>query len=110
MSFNYNHTTIVGRLTKDPEIKKVGNVTRSSMTLAVDRPYRKEDGSTDTDFINVVLFGKLADVSEKHLRKGNPALFEGRIQVRQYEKNNENRWITEVLAENFQVLEYKKTN
>lgn len=105
MSFNYNHTTLVGRLTKDPETKKTGEVSKTTFTLAVDRPYRKEDGTTETDFVPVVMWGKLAEVSEKYLRKGRPTLVEGRIQVRDYEINKERKWITEVVAENFQILE-----
>jgi single-strand DNA-binding protein len=105
MAFNYNHITLVGRLSKDPETRMHGNVRKVSFTLAVDRPYRREDGTCETDFIPVVLWGKLAEVAEKHLRKGRPTLVEGRLQVRDYESDSVRKWITEVVGENFQILE-----
>lgn len=104
MSFNYNHITLVGRLTRDADVREVSDRTRTSFTVAVDRPYRKEDGSYDTDFIPVVAWGKLAEVAADRLKKGNPVLVQGRLQIRQYEKDEEPRWISEVLAEDFQRL------
>lgn len=108
MSFNYNHVTLVGRLTKNPELKKVGEYVKTTFMLAVDRPYRKEDGTVETDFISIVLWGKLAEVAEKYLKKGIATLIEGRLQVKDYEINNERKWFTEILAENFQILESSK--
>ena len=112
MSYSYNHVTLVGRLVKDPELKELSNgVQKASFNLAVNRLYRKEDGTSDTDFVPIVLWGKQAELSIQLLRRGVPALVWGKIQVSRYEKNNEYRWITEVVAENFQVLErLKKSN
>jgi len=104
MSFNYNHITLVGRLTRDADVKDVSGRFRTTFNLAINRPYRKEDGEFDTDFITVVAWGKLGEVAAEYLKKGNPVLVEGRLQIRQYEKNKEPRWITEVVAENFQML------
>ena len=104
MAFSYNHTTLVGRLTKDAAIHELKNVVKSSFTIAVDRYYRKEDGAVDTDFIPVIAWGRLAEVASLYLKKGNPVLVEGRIQVRQYEKEGSPRWMTEIVAENFQML------
>ena len=108
MSYNYNQTTLMGRLTKDPENFQVTESTsKTFFTIAIDRPYRKDDGTRDTDFIPVALWGRPAELSLQMLRKGTPVLVWGRVQVRNYEKDKEKKWITEVVAENFQVLEKK---
>lgn len=105
MSFNYNHITLVGRIVRDPETKTANNTTRVTFTLAVDRPYRKENTETEADFIPVIMWGKLAEVAEKYIRKGRPTLIEGRLQIREYEAGQVRKKITEVTAENFQILE-----
>lgn len=105
MTFNYNHITLVGRSTKNPDIRQTDGYVKSSFNLAVDRPYRKEDGSTETDFINIVMHGKLAEISNKYIKKGTPVLIEGRLQVHEYEIDSVKKWKTEVVAENFQILE-----
>jgi single-strand DNA-binding protein len=106
MGFNYNHTTLVGRVVKDPELKEISeNTSRLPFTLAVSRNYRKDDGSKEADFIPVVLWGKLAEVGFQLLKKGSPVLIWGKLQVRNYEKDSEKKWMTEVIAENFQILD-----
>ena len=108
MSFNYNHVTLVGRLTKDAEVKDASNTVKTSFSLAIDRNYRKEDGSYDTDFIPIVAWGRLAEIAYQYLKKGNPVLVEGRLQIRHYEKtyNKETvkHWMSEIVVENFQML------
>lgn len=106
MSYNYNHATLLGRLTKDPERLQINETTvKTIFTLAVNRPYKKEDGSVEADFIPISLWGKSAEAGYQLLRKGSAALVWGRIHVRQYEKDNEKRWMTEVVGENFQILD-----
>jgi single-strand DNA-binding protein len=106
MSYNYNQATLVGRLTKDPELKALSTKSsKLSFTLAVNRQYKKPGEEAETDFIPVTLFGHSAILGEKLLRKGTPALVWGRIQVRSYEKDEERRWMTEIVAENFQLLD-----
>lgn len=106
MAFNYNHCTLVGRLTKDPEIFHIAeHKIKSVLTLAVDRPYRKDDGSTDTDFIPVCMWGPTAERSQKLLSKGSPVLAYGSVQVRNFEKDGAMQWRTEIVADNFQLLE-----
>jgi len=107
MSFNHNHVTLVGRLTKDPKIKETSKSSKATFHLAVNRNYISEDGVAETDFIPIVLWGKLAGLSEKYLKKGSAVLVEGRIQVRSYEKEGDMHWITEVIANNFQILDSK---
>jgi len=108
MAFAYNHTTLVGRLVRDPEIKKLSdNLTKLYFVLAVGRGYKKEDGETGADFISVCIWGKTADLGKKLLKKGSPILVSGRIQTRNYEKDRIKHFVTEVIADTFQLLEKK---
>jgi len=104
MAFNYNHITLVGRLARDPESEKVGDTIKASFSIAIDRPWRKDDGTKETDFVSVRLWGRLAETASRSLKKDAPVLVEGRLQIREYEKNGERRWISEVVGENFQIL------
>ena len=109
MSYNYNQATLVGRLTKSPEQKVLSETSlKTSFTLAVSRPYKREDGSVDTDFIPVCFWGKNAEISYQILKKGSPVLISGKIQVRTYEKDDDRHWITEIIGESFQILEPKQ--
>ena len=108
MVYNYNQATLVGRLTKDPELRSgADNFFALHFTIAVSRPYKSATGQTNTDFIPVVVRGKLAKIGHQLMKKGSPVLVWGRINVRQYDMNNETRWMTEISAENFQILERK---
>ena len=105
MSFNYNHCTIMGRLAKDPEFKQITeSFCKLNFTLAVSRKYRKDHSKIETDFIPITLTGNNAAIGQHLLSKGSPVLVWGSIQVRNYEKDNERKWITELVAENFQLL------
>lgn len=111
MSFNYNHATLVGRLTRDPETKQItATNSKTTFVIAIDRPYNKKEGEKqETDFVNIVAWGRLAVIGSKYLRKGTPVLIDGRIQIRIYEKDNERHWMTEIVADNFQILESTKS-
>lgn len=104
---NYNNVTIVGRVVKDTELKEIGkDNTRAHFTLAVDRPYKDDDGKHPVDFLNIVAWGKLAEICGDYIKKGSLILVSGRIQSRSYEMDKETRWITEIVAESVNVLEY----
>lgn len=108
MGFNYNQATLVGRLTKDPEQKEINeNIVKTYFTLAVNRPYRKSDGEFDTDYIPVTMWGRTGDIGYQLLKKGSPVLVTGKIQVTRYKKEDESRWITEIVGDTFQILEKK---
>lgn len=109
MAYNYNQSILVGRLTKDPELKLVrDDCYRLQFFLAVQRNYKKADESVDVDFIPVVFFGKQALNASNLLVKGSPVLVWGRIQVRSFDtKEKTKKWITEVKADNFQLLDRK---
>lgn len=108
MSFNYNQVTLVGRLTKDPDFYQITETfCKLNFTLAVSRHYRREDGSSDADFVPITVFGKSAIIGAQLLTKGNPVLVWGRLKIRSYEKDDQKHWITEIVADNFQLLERK---
>ena len=105
-----NKVILVGRLTKDPEIRYTAqNVPVVSFTIAVSRPFvNQASGEREADFIPVVLWRKQAENVKKYLTKGSLAGVEGRIQTRTYEGNDgQKRYVTEVLADNVYFLESK---
>lgn len=109
-----NKVVLIGRLTKDPELKfNPKNATPvTTMTLAVDRRTSKE-GQKEADFIPVVVWGKQAESTANYMTKGKLIAVSGRIQTRSYEaKDGNKRHVTEVIAEEVQFLEWgenKKT-
>ena len=101
-----NKAILIGRLTKDIEVRmsESGNVI-GVFTIAISRPYKKEDGQSETDFINCISFNKRAETMEKYCKKGSQIGLEGRIQTRTYDaKDGTKRYVTEVLVENFYLL------
>ena len=102
----YNHITLVGNLTKDPELKKAGESVRSSFALAVNGNYKKEDGSSPVDFINVVAWGKLAETCSEYLEKGKRVLVDGQLHIREYEKDSQKKFFTEVCADKITFLDF----
>lgn len=101
-----NRTILIGRLTKDPELRYTPNgVATASFTLAVERPF-KTNGEKETDFIQIVTWKQTAESVANYLRKGRLTAVEGRIQVRNYENKEGKRvYITEVVADNVRFLE-----
>jgi single-strand DNA-binding protein len=102
-----NRVILIGRLTKDPELRYTpAGVAVAQFTLAVDRPFSKEQGEREADFIPVVTWRQLAETCANYLRKGRLAAVEGRMQVRNYENNEGRRvYVTEVIADNVRFLE-----
>lgn len=102
-----NKVILVGRLTKDPEVRytQTGKVV-ATFTLAVDR--FTGQGQKEADFIPVVVWGKVAEVCGNNLTKGQKVLVDGRLQVRSYEdKQGQRRWVTEVVAQTVEFLEWR---
>jgi single-strand DNA-binding protein len=97
-----NRVVLIGRLTRQPELRITPNsISVTTVTLAVDR----RPGQKEADFIDVVLFGKLAEITCKFLDKGRLVAVEGRIQTRTFEtKEGQKRKVFEVLADNIQFL------
>ena len=104
-----NKAIIMGRLTKDPDVKytQTGKVV-TQFTLAVDRPFKTPDGQKEADFISVVVWGKAAELVGNSCQKGHRLLVEGRIQIRNYEaKDGSKRWVTEIIANGVEFVERK---
>lgn len=102
-----NKVILLGRLTRDPEVRytQTGKVV-CQFTLAVDRPFSNQEGQREADFIPVVIWGKSAETCGNSLTKGQRALVEGRMQVRNYDgKDGVKRYVTEVVADRFEFIE-----
>ncbi|MDN5363272.1 MAG: single-strand DNA-binding protein [Eubacteriales bacterium] len=101
-----NRIILIGRLTRDPELRYTPQGRPvSSFTLAVDRPFRNQQGERETDFIPIVVWGPQAENCAQYLKKGKLAAVEGRLQVRSFEGNDGiRRKVAEVVAENVRFL------
>ena len=102
-----NKVVLLGRLTKDPEIRYADKTTVARFNVAVDRRYKHEGGQT-ADFPNVVAFGKTAEFIEKYFYKGMKIALEGRLQTGSYEKDGVKHYKTDVVAEAVEFAESKK--
>ncbi|HEK7120603.1 TPA: single-stranded DNA-binding protein [Staphylococcus aureus] len=107
-----NRTVLVGRLTKDPELRSTPNgVNVGTFTLAVNRTFTNAQGEREADFINVVVFKKQAENVKNYLSKGSLAGVDGRLQTRSYDnKDGQRVFVTEVVADSVQFLEPKNNN
>ena len=98
-----NHITIMGRLTRDPELRRTGSgVAVASFTLAVDRDFGKNDnGERETDFIDCVAWRQTGEFVSKYFTKGRMAVVSGRLQIRSWtDKDGNKRRTAEVVADN----------
>lgn len=102
-----NRVVLVGRLTKDPELRYTpAGAAVATFTLAVNRPFKNAQGEQEADFINCVVWRKPAENVANFLKKGSMAGVDGRVQTRNYEDNDGKRvFVTEVVAESVQFLE-----
>ncbi|EOA9136438.1 TPA: single-stranded DNA-binding protein [Staphylococcus aureus] len=107
-----NRAVLVGRLTKDPELRSAPNgVNVGTFTLAVNRTFTNAQGEREADFINVVVFKKQAENVKNYLSKGSLAGVDGRLQTRSYDNKEGRRvFVTEVVADSVQFLEPKNNN
>ena len=97
-----NKIFIMGRLTRDPELRRTQSGTAvTSFSLAVDRDYKSQSGEKETDFIDVVAWRSTAEFVSKYFTKGRMAVVEGRLQIRDWkDKEGNNRRSAEVVADN----------
>ena len=96
-----NRIVLMGNLAADPELRYTPQGSAvATFRIAVNRAYRDAEGELkeDTQFFTVVSWGKTAELCTQYLNKGRGALVEGRLNVRDYEKEGERRWVTEVVA------------
>lgn len=104
-----NRAILVGRLTKDPELRHTSNdIPVATFTLAVNRPYSNQSGEREADFIQCVVWRRQAETVDRFLSKGSLVGVEGRIQTRSYDDQDGNRkYITEIVCDSVQFLETK---
>ena len=101
-----NKVVLIGRLTRDPELRYTGNNTAvASFSLAVNRNYSNQQGEREADFINIVVWRKQAENVKNYLTQGSQVAIDGRLQTRTYDdQNGQRRYITEVIADNVEFL------
>jgi single-strand DNA-binding protein len=102
-----NRVILIGRLTADPELRYTGSGTAvASFTLAVDRARRNQSGERETDFVNIVVWQKQAELCAQYLHKGRLAAVDGRLQLRSYEnREGQKVRVAEVVAESVRFLD-----
>lgn len=107
-----NNVVLVGRLTRDPELRFTSNGTATAtFNLAVNRNFTNQSGEREADFVNCVIWRKPAETLANYAKKGALLGVVGRIQTRNYENQQGQKvYVTEVLCDNFQLLEPKKDN
>lgn len=106
-----NHIVLMGRLTRDPELRYTSNNTPvASFTVAVDRDFSgKDGGEKQTDFINCIGWRSTGEFVSKYFRKGSMAVVSGRLQIRSYEdRDGVKRTVAEVVADNVYFGESKR--
>lgn len=105
-----NKIIIMGRLTRDPELRRTPAGTAvASFSLAVERDFKGQNGERETDFIDVVAWRNAAEFASKYFAKGRMAVVEGRLQVRDWTDNeNRKRRTAEVVAENIYFGDSKR--
>lgn len=106
-----NHITVMGRLTKDPELRRTGSgVAVTSFTVAVDRDF-KNNGETETDFIDCVAWRQTGEFVNQYFSKGRMAVVSGRLQIRSWtDKDGNKRKAAEIVADNVYFADSKKEN
>ena len=106
-----NHIVLMGRLTRDPELRRTGSgIPVTTFTLAVDRDFgNKESGEKETDFVDIVTWRSTAEFVSKYFSKGRMAVVSGRLQIRNWTDNEGNkRRSAEVVADNVYFGDSKK--
>lgn len=100
-----NKAIIIGNLTRDPEQKSLpSGISVTSFSLATNRVYNDKDGNKqeNTDYHNIVVFGRQAETSAQYLKKGQSAMVEGRMQTRSWEQDGVKKYRTEIIADRVQ--------
>ena len=105
-----NKVILIGNVGKDPEIRHLDSgVAVANFTLATSESYNAKNGEkvTNTEWHNIVVWRGLADVVEKYVKKGSKLFLEGKITSRQYEKDGQTKYFTEIVANNMVMLDSK---
>ena len=104
-----NQVVLVGRLVRDPELRESeGGKSYTNITLAVPRNYKNSNGEYETDFIDCRLWTGVAESTAEYCKKGDLIGVKGRVESRSYEKDDEKRYVTEIIAEKVTFLSNKR--
>ena len=102
----YNKVILIGRIVATPELHKTNkdkSVARA--TIAINRRFKDQNGEREADFINIVVWGKLAETLASYATKGGLISVDGELRTRKFGENGQTNYVTEVLATGFQLLE-----
>lgn len=103
-----NHIAVMGRLTRDPELRHVGEAPVCNFSIACDRDYKNANGEKETDFIDVVAWRKTAETVSQYFTKGRMAVVEGRLQLRDWtDKEGNKRRSAEIVADRVYFGDFK---
>ena len=103
--FSMNTVVLIGRLTSEPVLTETKeNKERTVIQLAVPRTFKNVDGIYETDFFRCILWNGIAKRAKEYCKKGDMVCVKGRLQVREYEENEERKFITEVIAESISFV------
>ncbi len=111
MSRSVNQVTLLGRLTKDPELRQTPNgQSVASFSIALNRSYKGGDGEwkEEVDFIDVVVWAALAERAEKYLKRGQRVLVSGRLSQRSWEQDGQKRSKVEVVANDLTFIDFSE--
>ena len=104
-----NQIVLVGRLVRDPELRKSDNGKQyMQVTLAIPRSFKNISGEYETDFIDCILWDGVAKSTSEYCHKGDIVGLKGRIQSRIYETENEKKYLTEIIGEKVTFLSSKR--
>ncbi|MDK2977702.1 MAG: single-strand DNA-binding protein [Bacteroidales bacterium] len=109
-----NKVILVGYVGKDPDVRHLDSgVSVANFSLATSETYRNKENQkvTNTEWHNIVVWRRLAEIVEKYVKKGDPLYIEGKIRTRSYDdKDGNKKYITEIFADNMQMLGSKQSN
>lgn len=102
----YNKVFLIGNLARDPEVRYTpAGIAVARMTIAVNRPKKKDGSEQEADFLAVVAWRRLAEICGEYMKKGKPVAVEGRLQVRSFVgRDGKNKTMVEVVADSIQML------
>jgi len=101
-----NRVILIGNIGKDPDVKTIGENKVANFSLATSEARKDKDGNKveQTEWHNIVIWGKLAEVAEKWLKKGSQIYLEGKIRTRNYDKDGVKHYVTEIMGDSFTML------
>lgn len=107
-NFDYNKSMLGGRLTADPELKQTASgISACTITIAVNRSYKEQDGTRKADFINCVAWRQTAEFICKYFKKGSSIFVVGEVQTRSWEDNGQKRYATEIKIDEARFVDGK---